>query len=492
MVDDVITSGVDPIVGRQGPVALKSPRHPSPRVRWFGTNGIREVVGQRLTAPLVAQIAGAVARAVPVGRPIAVGWDGRTSSPEFARIVSATLALAGHEVVELGLLPTPAIQYNVRALRAQFGVIVTASHNPPEFNGIKLIAADGLEVPRRVEEAVESLIDAGTVRAARYDGLGHVRRDTEGPARYVDRIVQLVDHEAIRKRSFSIVLDCGNGASVVSSPMLLARLGCRVLTLNAQVDGTFPGHLSEPVEANLADLMRTVPAVGADLGVAHDGDADRAVFVDSKGHYVPGEQMLTLLARTIVRAHNGGIVVVPVSASQSVEDAVRAHGGEVVYTRVGSPVITREMLSRKAVFGGEDNGGHVFPKLQLARDGAMTLAAVLELLVHEDVSLVEILEDVPRYVVIKEKVTCPVEVRGKVLDLLVAEQKRLGGRYLTLDGLKVFTESGWLLLRPSGTEPLVRVYAEAQSEEKAQELMDGGIRRVEAAVASATSGASAS
>jgi phosphomannomutase/phosphoglucomutase len=458
-------------------------------VRWFGTNGIREVVGQRLTAPLVAQIAGAVARAVPVGRPIAVGWDGRTSSPQFASIVSATLTLAGHEVVELGLLPTPAIQFNVRALRAQFGVIVTASHNPPEFNGIKLIAADGLEVPRRVEEAVEALIDTGTVRAAPYDSLGRLHADTEGGSRYVDRILQLVDQEAIRKRRFTVVLDCGNGASVVTSPTLLRRLGCRVTTLNGQVDGTFPGHLSEPVEANVTDLIRAVPAMGADLGVVHDGDADRAVFVDSTGHYVPGEQMLTLLAKTLVHAHHGGIVVVPVSASQSVEDAVRPYGGEVVYTRVGSPVITREMLARKAVFGGEDNGGHVFPKFQLARDGAMTLAAVLELLAREDASLGDVLRDIPRYVVIKKKVNCPVELRSAVLERLVAEQKQLGGRFLTLDGLKVFTESGWLLLRPSGTEPLVRVYAEARTEAKAEDLVQKGVARVESAVAEAAKAA---
>ncbi|MFI5415200.1 MAG: phosphoglucosamine mutase, partial [Candidatus Lutacidiplasmatales archaeon] len=169
--------------------------------------------------------------------------------------------------------------------------------------------------------------------------------------------VAQVDVASIARRKFTVVLDCGNGASVPTSPTLLRRLGCRVITLNGHVDGTFPGHLSEPTEANLVDLERTVPALGADLGIAHDGDADRAVFVDASGRYVPGEQTLTLLAREFVRRAGGGTVVTPVSASQSVEDVVRPLGGEVVYTRVGSPVVTREMLRRHAVFGGGRTAG---------------------------------------------------------------------------------------------------------------------------------------
>jgi phosphomannomutase / phosphoglucomutase len=459
-----------------------SPGHARGRVRLFGTNGIREVVGERLTAPFVTAVVGGIAKGNPVGSPIVVGWDGRTSSPAFARIASATLALAGHRVIEVGVLPTPAIQYNVTALHGQFGVIITASHNPPSFNGVKCIAGDGLEVLRPVEEAIEASVEAGQGLAVPFDRVGEITQDLQGGHRYVEGIVGQVNAAAVARRKFHIVLDCGNGASVDTSPRLMRRLGIRAVTLNAQLDGTFPGHLSEPTEANLADLARTVPATGADLGIAHDGDADRAVFVDEKGTYLPGERILTLMARDFVRKHAGGIVVTPVSASQSVEDVVRPLGGEVVYTRVGSPVVTREMLRRSAVFGGEENGGLIFPAFQLARDGAMTAAAVLELLAVQEVSLSEAVRDLPAYSLVKEKVTCPVELRAQVLEILAREVEAEGGHPITLDGLKLLRPGGWILLRPSGTEPLIRVFAEAKDPERARALADDGLRRVRSAI----------
>ncbi len=447
-------------------------------MRLFGTNGIREVVGAKLTAPFVTAVAGGIARAAPVGAPIVVGSDGRTSSPALVRLVSATLALAGHRVIEVGVLPTPAIQYNVVQLRAQLGVIVTASHNPPEFNGIKCIAADGLEALRSFEEAVEAATAASEGQTATFDHVGDITTDSEGGRRYIEGILGAVDVPTVARRRFRVVLDCANGASAVTSPALLRRLGCQVITLNGHLDGTFPGHLSEPTPENLADLVHTVPAVGADLGIAHDGDADRAVFVDARGTYLPGERILTLMAQEFVRRHPGGVVVTPVSASQSVEDVVRPLGGEVVYTRVGSPVVTREMQRRHAVFGGEENGGLVFPSFQLARDGAMTAAAVLELLAQRGLSLAEAVKDLPVYTLVKEKVHCPVELRERVLESLAVQIESSGGRIVTLDGLKVFGPDGWILMRPSGTEPLIRVFAEARDPERARALAEDGLRRV--------------
>ncbi|HZY71193.1 MAG TPA: phosphoglucosamine mutase [Thermoplasmata archaeon] len=447
-------------------------------MRLFGTNGIREVVGTRFTPDLVSSVGGAIAQLLPPGRPIVVGWDGRTSSPAAARLMGATLALAGHQVIEVGLLPTPAIQYSVKPLGAQFAVILTASHNPPEFNGIKCIAADGLEVPREVESAIEAAVEARRTRVATFDAVASIRTDPHAGERYLDGIAAQVDVAAIRRRRFRVVLDCGNGASVVTSPALLRHLGCSVVTLNGHVDGTFPGHLSEPTEANLADLVRTVPAVRADLGIAHDGDADRAVFVDANGQYVPGEATLTLLAQEFVRSHHGGSVVTPVSASQSVEDAVRPLGGEVVYTRVGSPAVTREMLARGAVFGGEENGGLIFPAFQLARDGAMTAAAVLDLLARSGSTLAETIATLPHYTLLKEKVACPADLREAVIRGIAEQVAASGARVVTLDGVKIFREDGWILLRPSGTEPLIRVFAEAADPDRARALAEDGLRLV--------------
>ncbi|MCI4369559.1 MAG: phosphoglucosamine mutase [Thermoplasmata archaeon] len=447
-------------------------------MRLFGTNGIREVVGGRLTAPFVTAVAEGIARAYPVGAPIVVGWDGRTSSPALSRIVSATLALAGHRVIEVGLLPTPAVQFNVVRLHAQCGVILTASHNPPEFNGVKLIAGDGLEAERAKEEEVEKAVAGSSGLFAPYDRVGTITTDSGGAHAYVERILSLVDRPAIERRRFRVVLDCGNGASVPTSPMLLRELGCKVVTLNGHVDGTFPGHLSEPTEANLADLCRTVPAVGADLGIAHDGDADRAVFVDGSGRYVPGEKVLTWLAREFVRENKGGVVVTPVSGSQSIEDAIRPFGGEVVFTRVGSPSVTHEMQARAAVFGGEENGGLIFPKFQLARDGAMTAAAVLDRLASQGVSLADAIAGLPEYTLVKRKIACAPELREKVVARLTEELSPTAVRTLLLDGLKVFWADGWVLLRPSGTEPLIRVFAEAKDAKRAAQIADDVERRV--------------
>lgn len=451
-------------------------------VRLFGTNGIRDVVGQRLTPAFVASVAAAIGRAFPVGAPIAVGWDGRTSSPAFAGIVSGTLAASGHAVVQLGLLPTPAIQYNLRSVGAQLAVIVTASHNPPEFNGLKCIAGDGLELPRSEEERIEALVESGETRTVPFDQIGPIHTDTHGAERYLHGILAQVRRDAIIHRRFRVLLDCGNGASCETSPSLLRRLGSQFTTLNGQIDGTFPGHLSEPTEANLQQLIHTVPALGVELGVAHDGDADRAVFVDAGGHYVPGERILTWLAREFVRQHHGGLVVIPVTASQSVEEAVQKEGGEVLYTPVGSPSITRAMQERGAVFGGEDNGGYIFPRLQLARDGAMTLAAVLDRLAESGLSLAEALRDVPQYVVVKEKVPVPAGLRDGVMSRLAAEMSQGADRIVTLDGVKAYQGRGWVLLRPSGTEPLLRVFSEDPDPEAAKRRAAGLVARVESVV----------
>jgi len=452
-------------------------------MRLFGTNGIREVVGEKFTPEFVTGVADAIGSLLPTGSNVVLGWDGRTSSPAFSRIVGASLTLAGHKVTEVGLLPTPAIQYSVLRLGADLGVIVTASHNPPEFNGIKCIAHDGLEVARDFEEQIEAGVDRHARSLVGYDRVGEVVHDAGGARRYLDGIRSQVDVPRIAHRRFSIVLDCGNGASAVTSPTLVRSLSCRVMTMNAHIDGTFPGHLSEPTPTNLVDLQKTVPAAGAEFGVAHDGDADRAVFVEANGRYVPGEETLTLLARDAVERSPGSTIVVPVSASQSVEDAVRPFGGTVVYTRIGSPTVTREMVARKAVFGGEDNGGLIFPRLHYARDGAMTLAAVLDLLARRETDLGTLLKELPRYTVVKEKVGCPVELREQVVRRLVERFSADSDKVVTIDGVKAYRSGGWVLLRPSGTEPLFRVFAESKDPEQARALADTGLAAVRTALA---------
>ncbi len=488
--DDRANSGVPTPTARPTRAAVQPPsyserRSTAPVTRLFGTNGIREVVGPTMTPAFVARAASAIALEAPPGRSVVLGRDGRTSSVAFAGIVGGTLAAAGHRVVDVGLLPTPAIQYNVLRLGAGLGVIVTASHNPPEFNGLKCIGEDGLELPRDAEERIEAAFDGPSPASAPFDRIGEIDTDGLGANRYLDGIVAQVDRDRIAARGLRVAVDCANGASVPTSPRLLRRLGCRVVTLNGHVDGTFPGRRSEPTEANLGDLLRLVPSVGADLGVAHDGDADRAVFVTAEGRYVPGETMFALFAREAVAHAGGGVVVAPVSTSRCVQDAITPVGGRMVYTRVGSPSVVRAMREQRAVLGGEDNGGTIFPAFQLARDGAMALAAALDLIARRGASLAELVRGIPAYHLVKETVACPVERRSAVLDELLGRLGRGGRRLETLDGIKVEATNGWFLVRPSGTEPIFRVVAEAKDAADARALADEGLQAVRDAVAAA-------
>ncbi len=445
----------------------------------FSTNGIREIVGDRLTPVTAVAVAGAIAQVAPRTGPVALGRDGRTSSPAFSDLVGATLTLAGHEVVDLGLLPTPAIQYNVPQVLAAFGVAITASHNPPEYNGMKCLDHRGRSISSATERTIEAAATAASPCAVPFDRVGELRTDPSGAARYLAGILGQVDRERVQARKFTVVLDCGNGATAVTSPELLRRLGCRVITLNGHVDGRFPGRTSEPNERTLKELIRAVPAFEADLGIAHDGDGDRTLFVDAQGRFVPGDKSLALLAREAARAGGSRTVVTPVSTSQVVEDVVRPFGAEVVYTPVGSPILTKEMERVDAVIGGEENGGVVFPRFQLARDGAMTAAGLLDLLARSDRSFDALLDELPPYTLVKERVPCPPERALRVVTAVAEGFAEGAHRVVTLDGFKIFLDGGWMLLRPSGTEPIVRIFAETRDPVSARRMADAAVARIQ-------------
>lgn len=444
----------------------------------FSTNGIREIVGERLTPSSAVAVGEAIARVAPSSGPIALGRDGRTSSQALSDLMGSTLVLGGHDVVDLGLLPTPAIQYNLPRIPAAFGVAITASHNPPEYNGFKCLDQRGRSISAATERSIEEAMAQRAPSAVPFDRVGELWQDHSGASRYVDGILAQVDVERIRTKRYTVVLDCGNGATAVTSPPLLSRLGCRVISLNGHVDGRFPGRTSEPNERTLQELLRAVPAFGADLGIAHDGDGDRTLFVDARGRFVPGDKSLALLAGEAARTRGGRPIVTPVSTSQVVEDVVRPFGAPVVYTPVGSPKLTGEMERVDAVLGGEENGGVVFPRFQLARDGAMTAAALLDLLAGSERSFEAMIDELPPYSLIKERVPCPPERAASVVEAVAAQFREGAHRVVTLDGFKIYTDGGWMLLRPSGTEPIVRIFAETRDPATARRMADDAVHRV--------------
>jgi phosphomannomutase/phosphoglucomutase len=435
----------------------------------FGTNGIRGVVNEDMNIGLASKIGMAIGTFLGDGE-VAVGTDTRTSNVMLKSALMSGILAAGCSVVDLGVVPTPVVQYHVKHKEAIHGVVITASHNPPTFNGIKCIDSDGTELPREKEETLEAMYFEKTFKLASWDRIHAVRQDTNSVENYIKGIMGQIDCEAVALAKPNIVLDCGNGAGSLVSPYLLERMGCDVVTLNAHPQGTFPGHESEPTPENIQDLISATTNFGAACGIAHDGDADRTIFIDEKGNYLYGDRILALVAREMLRENNGGLIVTTVASSLALDDVVAENKGTIIHTMVGSPIVARKMMESNALFGGEENGGLIFPNHQFCRDGGMAAAKVVEILAKSKKTLSELVAELPKYHLHKTKVTCPNELKEPALKQFakIMEDKTIDDT----DGVKILMEGSWVLVRPSGTEPIYRIFAEAESQEKAKSLAE--------------------
>jgi phosphomannomutase/phosphoglucomutase len=440
----------------------------------FGTNGIRGVVNQDMNCDLALGIGKAWGTHLKktVNRPkVAIGTDARLSNDMLKNSISAGLLCTGCDVVDVGLVPTPTLQYTVREKGFDSGVIITASHNPPKFNGIKGVASDGTEFSKDIEEEIEKIYFEKNYKLVEWDKVGRFTTWGRSIDLYIKGILNAININLIKSKKFHVVLDCGNGAGSLVAPKLLEKLGCKTTELYCIPDGTFPGHNSEPLPENLKELISKVPKVNADLGVAQDGDADRAIFVDEKGNYIWGDKTLALGAKHATKK-NGGIAVTPVTTSSCFDDVVKENNGTVIHTAVGSPIVARVMIENNSVFGGEENGGLIFPEMQYCRDSAMSIAKILEILAKENKSLSELIDEIPKYEVYKTKMPCPNDKKELVMKTLADKTKKDESvlKVDETDGVKLYLNDGWVLMRPSGTEPIFRVYAESKDKRKAENI----------------------
>ncbi len=433
--------------------------------RLFGTNGVRGVVNEDMTVDLALQMGKSIGKHFQ--GPVAIATDTRVSKEMIKFAVMSGLMSVGCKVYDLNVVPTPAIQYYVKTHENIVGgVMITASHNPPKFNGIKCIDFDGTEMPREKEEQIEEYY-ATHIAGKEWNEVGSLEHVEGAGEAYIDAVLSHVNVDKIRKANLTAVLDCANGAACSTTPLLLKKLGVRAITLNSDEQGEFPGHPSEPTEENLQAMLSLTKMVGADLGIAHDGDADRAVFATGEGNFVSGDKSLTLVAKTLVSANRGGLVVTPVSSSSMVEEVVKSVGGDILYTAVGSPIVARRMIKEGSFFGGEENGGLIFANHQYCRDGAMTIAKMIECIV-EFGPLQDQIDTLPVYYVDKRKIECP---NNRKADLIkhVMDEFSAGNDIDITDGLKIrYSDGGWVLLRPSGTEPIFRIYSESKDKELAE------------------------
>ena len=436
-----------------------------------GVSGIRGRVGEALTPEVVARYAaafGAWSLANNPSRVIVLGRDSRVSGPMFHRIVVGTLQLVGCDVIDIGLTTTPGCQLSVEHYHAAGGLMLSASHNPIEWNALKCIGSTGLFLEASEGAAMRALVDTGTPHAT-WDRIGTLTQDADAASRHIEAVLAIpyLNADAIRARRFRVALDCVRGAGSTIMPTLLEQLGCDVVGINMEPDGRFPRE-PEPIPANLRDFERFVAESGADIGFAVDPDVDRLALVSNEGRAVGEDYTLALAARLVLR-HRSGPVVTNLSTSLLIDDVAREAGVAAVRTPVGEVNVAVRMRELNAPIGGEGNGGVILPEVHLGRDAPIGAALLLQLLVEEGRPLSAIVAGLPEYVIVKDKLDRP----NASLDTVYAALRSAfpSATVDTQDGLRLSWPDRWVHIRPSGTEPIVRVIAEAPDEGSARELV---------------------
>jgi phosphomannomutase len=446
-------------------------------------SGVRGRVGEALTPEIVARFAagfGGWSLARSSSREIVVGRDSRVSGPMFLHAVTAALNSVGAHMVDIGMAPTPTVQLEVERRHAAGGLAITASHNPIEWNALKFIGSSGLFLDAREGASMRSFLDKGFSRAP-WDKLGTTESDPDAVGRHVERILALpfLDVPAIRARRLRVALDTCHGAGAVIMPQLLERLGCEVVSIYLTPDGRFH-RPPEPVAGNLKELEDLVRSSGADVGLATDPDVDRLALVDETGRAIGEDYTLALACRVILQRQRGPVVI-NLSTSRIVEDVATELGSTVLRAPVGEVNVAVRMRDEGAVVGGEGNGGVILPALHLGRDAPLAAALTLQLLVDAGVSLSGVVAQYPQYSIVKDKLDRPAGTLETVYEALRADFP--DAEVDTQDGLRLTWPDRWVHLRPSGTEPIVRVIAEAPTDAEARDLISRCRAPLEALVA---------
>jgi phosphomannomutase len=456
-----------------------------------GISGIRGIVGTDLTPEVVARYAAAFGSWAKSGRsrparrrPVVVlGRDARTSGPMFAAAATAGLVSVGCDVIDVGLVPTPTVQMAVEHHSAAGGIVLTASHNPIEWNALKFVGPDGIFLDglagNRVADLARETGDTDGITRADFAGLGAVREDADARERHLDAVLLAAKPhvQRIRRRRFHVALDTVRGAGGTIMPELLKRLGCRVTAINLETDGRFP-RPPEPVPENLRQLGTLVRRAGAELGMAVDPDVDRLALVDERGRPIGEDYTLAFALRAVLgkggrRAVGVSAAVCNLSTSLVVEDAARDCGVDLVRTPVGEAHVARKMIEIGASIGGEGNGGVIYPAVHAGRDAPVAAVLALALLARDGLTVGELVDSAPRYEIVKARVP-----RGPMLETAYAGLRaRFPDAVVdTQDGLRLSWRDRWLHVRPSNTEPIVRLIAEAPTRADAERLVEEGRR----------------
>ena len=442
----------------------------------IGVSGTRGTVGGSLTPDVVLRMSAAYAVWLKQTSPpkngthyrVVVGRDSRPSGPFVRDAAVAALTASGIEAIDLGIVTTPGVAMMLQHLECDGGMILTASHNPIEWNGIKTLTAAATALPPGDAKKLERLYESGGSDYVRVGQIIPPSTNTQTHALHVRRVSERVDVLGISSRRFKVVLDSVNGAGCVATATLLGKLGCNVVHLNNTPDGQFP-HEPEPTQANLTQLAAAVKRHGADVGFAQDPDADRLAIIDESGRYIGEEYSLALCAAWLL-GKKPGVAVTNLSTSRMIDDVAARNGSTVIRTAVGEANVIDAMLAKGAVVGGEGNGGVIDARIVPGRDSLVGMAYVLALLADAQKPLSEIVAGIPSYTIVKTKFEC----RRSDAERAVEAVKRhfTGEQVDTQDGIRIDWPDSWVHARPSNTEPIMRIIAEAPDAATAQTRID--------------------
>ena len=443
----------------------------------FGTNGVRGVFSEDFTLEFVNDLVMSLAAYFKQGK-ILVGYDGRHSSPIVAKVVSSALNYSGLDCYMAGLVPTPCLEYATKKLGYDGGLMITASHNPPQYNGIKPVASDGVEISREDERKIDQIFyEKNWIKASTF---GKSFEETNVISTYIDGIISLIDIDSIKAKKFKVCLDLGNGAQAVTAKKLCENLGCDVHAINEEINGDFPGRGSEPTPQNLDELSKLVVDTNSNFGIAFDGDGDRSIFCDETGKILTGDSSALLLCDYLLQQYPNSQVVTCLNSGNIIENIVEKTNSRVVRTKVGSVEVSRRMVNDDALVGYEENGGFMFGNHNHVRDGAMTLALMLDLLSKSQLDLSQNIKNLPPSFTTKTKIECSLEKSKIVISELLKEFPDSN----TSDGIKIqVDEDNWVMIRPSGTEPIIRIYGESNSQQNLDSLISNFVEKTKSILA---------
>lgn len=442
-------------------------------------SGIRGVVGTGLTPKKVMNYASGFGEWAEKGK-IIIGRDSRPSGKVIADLFSNTLSWMGFDVIDIGIVPTPTVQFITEKFQAAGGVVITASHNPFPWNGIKFIAPTGLFLDADQVAKVLNFTKNKEFSFKKSGGFGNISEYSEAIDDHIKNILGIpyLDIEKIRSKNFKVVIDAVNGGGSIALPKLLNAFGCEIIKVNCVPDGHFP-HLPEPLPENLTDLLEKVKENKADIGMAVDPDADRLAIVDENGRYLSEEYTLVMSLKTVLEKNtkSNPVIVTNLSTTLAVDKIADQYNAKVIRTAIGEINVSKKMKEINSLIGGEGNGGIILPDSHLGRDSLVGAALILQFLVDGDEKLSEKYKKLPQFKMSKMKAEVGNKSKDKIIENLINKYKN--ENINTVDGIKIIFENSWVHIRKSNTEPILRVYSEATKLEEAVELGKRFVKKID-------------